>query len=213
MRTFLEKAHDICSIGTFIFTIVIVFLMVIPMLRPSQPTQSVITSEGKPVIGWIMPSILAFCLLLAGLLNLLASRTRHGQPAPPAQSGHRVSALVPLTLQAPLSASGRIPTNAAPGELAAIWKHNTAVQAKKLSECYIGTWMTVSGTVYNVKKAAYGMRVTLDSVQGVSIVPCTFPEELEQRCSVLRKGDVVNVLGKVSDFDEAILSLEDCEFI
>jgi hypothetical protein len=57
------------------------------------------------------------------------------------------------------------------------------------------------------------MRVTVNSVQGVSIVPCTFQKEWEQRCSVLRKGDAVNVLGKVRDFDEAILSLEDCEFI
>jgi hypothetical protein len=71
----LEKAVAISSIGTFVLTIVMVALMVIPML-PHPDSQHVnAVSGGKPMIGWLMPSILALSLVLAGVLHFLAART------------------------------------------------------------------------------------------------------------------------------------------
>lgn len=111
--------------------------------------------------------------------------------------------------------SDRVPTNATPGELAQIWQNHTAVQAKKLSECYIGTWMEISGPVYDVRNAMITneIRLTIEGVEGVMLIHCTFQEQWEQRCLVLRKGDAVRVLGQVSDFNQVSVSLEECEFV
>jgi len=165
------------------------------------------------MIGWLMPSILAFSLVLAGVLHFLAAQTSRESLAHTQVLG-KAPAVAPLQLQSVL-APDRVPTNATPGQLAEIWEHNTAVQARKLSECYMGTWMAMSGSVFDVKRgmAANEMRVTLGSVPGVMIVICIFQKEWDQRCSVLRKGDTVSILGKVSDFDSQVVSLEDCEFI
>jgi hypothetical protein len=68
MRTLLEKTHDVSSIGTFVLTIVVVAFMVIPMFPHA--------SQGAaPRISWLMPSVLAFSLLFAGFLHLMAART------------------------------------------------------------------------------------------------------------------------------------------
>ena len=106
-------------------------------------------------------------------------------------------------------------SNATPGDLVQTWRDNTAFQASKLSEIYMGTWMAISGSVYNVKNAfAPGeMRVTVDSLPGVTMVICTFPKGWEQHCAVLRKGDRVNILGKGSEIDSHTVPLEECEFV
>jgi putative nucleic acid binding protein len=209
MRTFLEKAHDISSIGTFILTIVVVLIMVVPMLRPpqqipqNQTPQNSATGAGKPMIGWLMPSILVVCILLTGVLNFLAARERRRPTA---------TMPTPEALRTQTRLASRVPTNATLSQLTEIWKHNTAVQAKKLSEVYIGTWITVSGSVYDVKQYRNEFHVQVAG-SGVSIVSCAFALEWDQRCSGLRKGDSISVLGKVSDFDQALIWLGECEFI
>src|ERR1700685_862968 len=74
MRTRLEKAHDISSIGTFVLTIVIVAFMVYPMLPHGSAETT--ARRNQPGIGWVMPAVLAVCLLTAAILNLLAARAR-----------------------------------------------------------------------------------------------------------------------------------------
>ncbi len=102
MRTLLEKAHDVSSIGTFVLTIVVVALMVIPML--SSRDSAATASGGQLMSGWLMPSILAVCILLAGFLNLLAARSRYQSPpgrvissriAPPDVTGNVVTPISP----------------------------------------------------------------------------------------------------------------------
>jgi hypothetical protein len=213
MRTFLEKAHDLSSIGTFIFTIVLVALTVAPMLWPPHVTPEPVANGGRSVIGWVMPSILAFCLVGAGVLNVLAARERRKSNSAHSQAPVAMAGAALQTVGRQL-APGRVPTNATPAELAEIWKHNTGLQAKKLSELYIGTWMSVSGVVFDVRKPnpTEGlMCVTLHSVPGVTIVPCRFNEEWDHRCSVLRKNETVTIIGKVEDFDSEVFSLKECE--
>lgn len=224
MRTPLEKAHDISSIGTFVLTIVIVAIMVIPMLWPSQTPPKNPSAGSKPMIGWVMPSVLVVCILLAGILNLLAARERNKTPdrhqvVGAASATPVTSTSTPVASPAALGPH-RVPTNATPAELHKIWEQNTSVQAKKLSEIYIGTWMTISGSVSNVRtssafdakfKARNVMRVTVNESRS-SFFVCEFEQQWAQRCSVLRKGDPVSVLGRVSDFDSTTITLEECEF-
>jgi hypothetical protein len=83
MRSWLEKAHDLSSIGTFILTVIVVFLMVEPLLKPAQQSagQNQETQKELPnsaptrrFSGWVLPSALAFSLVLAGGLHLMAAR-------------------------------------------------------------------------------------------------------------------------------------------
>jgi hypothetical protein len=86
----LEKVHHFSSIGTFLLTIVVVAIMVIPMLWPSQmsPQQHAGTAlESKPMIGWLLPSILSFSLVLAGVLHFLAARATNAPKPRPTQTG------------------------------------------------------------------------------------------------------------------------------
>jgi hypothetical protein len=141
-------------------------------------------------------------------LPLRPATTPQLAPSPPQ------SALVASPPQ-PALAQARVPTNATPGELTDIYRRHTALQAKKLSECYLGTWLKISGSVFDVERGRSGeMTVYLTSVPGVvSIVTCEFQKEWEQRCSVLRKDQKVSVLGKVSRIDATVMSLATCEFI
>src|SRR5579864_2743734 len=64
----LEKIHHFSSIGTFVFTVVLVVLTVVPMVWPrSDPPRG-------SVVGWIMPSVLALALVCAALIHLKAAR-------------------------------------------------------------------------------------------------------------------------------------------
>jgi hypothetical protein len=213
MRTILEKAHSASSIGTFLLTIVIVVLMVIPMVwHPDAVSQKTNTSPSgsHPMIGWLMPLILAFSLIAAGILHLMAAHINQKQVS---TNAHSVTAN-PLETPKPLLVQNRVPSNATPSELAKIWRNYTEVQAKKLSECYISTWMEISGSVFDVKEpGSNGIRLTIYKVDGMGLVHCTFEEQWEQRCLVLHKDDGIKVLGKISDFNQISLSLEQCEFV
>jgi len=96
MRTGLEKAHDISSIGTFVLTIVIVAFMVLPMLPHGSADTT--PPRSQPVIGWLMPAVLAVCLLVAGILNLLAARTRSIS----SNSNLHARSPIPVPVSAPL---------------------------------------------------------------------------------------------------------------
>jgi hypothetical protein len=216
MRTKLEIAHDVSSIGTFVLTIILVALMVIPMLWPSQAPQSSVASAGKPAIAWVMPSILAFCIVLASVLHFLAARAprRSERSLSRAEVLQKMPANLPTIAHMPVLPGGRVPTNATPDELSKLWKGNTAVQAGKLSEIYIGTWMTISGSVFDVRRALGGDQMLISVKTGsFMLAQCYFHEDWEHRCSVHRKDDSVVISGKVTGFDEHTLSLEDCELV
>src|SRR5437879_2916929 len=133
MRTPLEKAHSFSSIGTFVLTVVIVALMVIPMLWPSRAEQgNAPTSGGQPMMGWLMPSILAVCLLLAGALNVLAARTRRESLVAQPEIFQEAPPLSPVS-RGPNS-EGRIfvGSDITPSLLANQFREHTEIQARKL---------------------------------------------------------------------------------
>jgi hypothetical protein len=67
MASGLEKIHHYCSIGTFVLTAVLVAITVVPVFLSADPP------KGR-VVGWIMPSILAVALVVAGVLHFKARR-------------------------------------------------------------------------------------------------------------------------------------------
>jgi hypothetical protein len=222
MQTPLEKAHDVSSIGTFILTIVVVALMVKPMLWPSQAPQSAVVSGGKPMIGWVMPSILAFCLLLAGVFNLLAARTRHesSQARPEALQRTPMPMSSPSlpVLPAPVPILEErifVGPDITPQFLFSLLSGHTEVQAGKLLDIYVGKWITLAGDVTHVGKFENGSSTVMfshDSFGGV-LVSMEFGASWTGRLSILRQGNNINVIGRITSVDALRVKLEDCELV
>ena len=86
MRIDLEKTHHFCSIGTFVFTVLILAATVWPLFQShanANPLRQAISSSANganeqpkqgPLVSWVMPSVLAGALLLAAFLHLAAAR-------------------------------------------------------------------------------------------------------------------------------------------
>jgi tRNA_anti-like len=222
MRTPLEKAHDVSSIGTFILTIVLVAFVVIPMLWPSHASQSAVVSGGKPMIGWVMPSILAFCLLLAGVLNLLAARTRR-EPSPARPEALQRTSM-PMLSPSPPILPAHVSTleerifvgvDITPQFLSSLHSGHTEVQAGKLLELYVGKWIKLSGAVNHVGKFEYGSSTVMFSTQsfdGVRVL-MSFGAAWTERLSVLRLGNNINVIGRITAVDGLMVKLRECELV
>src|SRR5579863_6187510 len=183
MRTKLEIAHDVCSIGTFVLTIVVIVLMVIPMLWPTEPPQqSAAAAGGHPLmIGWVMPSILAFCLLLAGVLQLLAARTRHrpslASPAALQRMPLPVFSPPPPVLPVlvpPLEEKIFVGPDITPQFLTDIARNHTYIQASKMLEIYIGKWMKVSGVISNVSQISTTLTMVIWSGSVLQEIPSIY---------------------------------------
>jgi hypothetical protein len=194
--------NEISFVGTFILTIVIVVIMLKP---PQVATGSSTTDQGRksaeevrkdrPVTGWIMPSLLCVSLLGAGFFHYKAAQMARSAPnvsLPPVHPPLPPSVpKAPIELTPPNAiaqmTSGRVMANATAEELAAIYSNHTTLQAEKLSECYMGTWLLVSGSVFNVDSRKDGMSVTLHKVKGVALVFCSFKENGDSGAQFLRK--------------------------
>jgi hypothetical protein len=74
------KWSNYANIGTFLLTIVILAVMVVPLLRNDDPNAAAQTTVESPtrstMTAWAMPSLLALAVLGAGALNFAASRRR-----------------------------------------------------------------------------------------------------------------------------------------
>jgi hypothetical protein len=195
----LEKANAFCSVGTFILTAVIVVLMV----WPPQQGPAAATPKGQPMTGWVMPSILAFCLVLAGVLHLLAARTRR-DPSPTRTEVFeeiRPPATSPPTL-ATQDSKGRIfvGPDITPQFLSSLLTGHTEVQAEKLLDIYIGKWIRLSGDLSHVGKFEYGSSTVMFSSQplmGTPTIVMQFGKAWTERLSVLRLGNNINIIGRI----------------
>lgn len=200
MRTKLERAHDISSIGTFVLTIIIVALMVIPMLWPLHTTQvSAASSGNRQMITWLMPSLLAFCLVLAAILNLLAAHTRHHEPS--------------LASGDISPSSGRIflGPDITPQFLYSRLEGYTAIQAKKLLDIYVGKWMKLSGAVDHVSESSDGS--CLVRFRGEIRIYMSFEKKWIDQLSILRPGSNITVIGRIESVEAMGVNLGNCELV
>jgi hypothetical protein len=210
----LEKANAICSIGTFVLTAIIVVLMVWPAQQaPSSPP------KGQPMIGWLMPSILAFCLILAGVLHLLAARTQH-EPSPDRTHVVPDSVRMPVTSPLPLDTPNLeerifVGPDITPQFLTNLLREHTEVQAAKLLDIYIGKWMALSGAVSHVGKFEYGSSTVMFSGQVLSspTIVMLFGKAWTEALSVLRLGNNIKVIGRINSVDLLRIRLDDCELV
>ena len=217
MRTWLEKAHDIGSIGTFVLTIVIVAFMVLPML-PHGPADTT-PPRSQPVIGWLMPSVLAVCVLVAGILNLLAARTRS------ISSNSNLHIHSPIPMPSPIPVPVLVPkaeernfvgASITPEVLIGFFKEHTSIQARKLIEPFIDKWMRVSGNLEEVISSIPTLAILTFSGRGIrsDLAGIYFYFRTEgtiEPLRTLRRGDSLTIVGKIRDVNAVQIDLDPCE--
>jgi hypothetical protein len=166
-------------------------------------------------VHWIMPSILAVALIVAGFLHYKAAQVARRQTHFYPKIATETQPVSPI-ISAPIVPlrDGRVMANATPSELVGLWEGHTTAQAEKLTESYIGTWLGVSGQAWDVDIESSGQssRVSIDGVDGVMLVFCHFGAECKQQVSVLRKGNSISVFRQVSAIERSTVSLRECEF-
>ena len=204
MRTRLEKVHDISSIGTFVLTVIVVAFMVLPMLPHGSADTT--APRSQPVIGWLMPAVLACCLLVAGILNLLAAKARSIS----SNSNLHISSPIPVLERNFLGAS------ITPEYLLSMFGTHTSIQARKLIEPFIGKWLRVSGNLSEVLSSSPDRAQLTFSDRGVGskvgTVYMYFRNKNQiERLAILRRGDSLTVIGKIEDINAVQIDLGNCE--
>lgn len=173
---------------------------------------------------WVMGSAFVVSLLLiAALLQISMRWTDARRGAIETTSGE-------VTLRpagAPLSTPAAPPSrsaeshktprifvdNISPTQFQQYFSEHVAVQAEKLVSVYIGKWLRVSGNVNNVMgDLERGVTVYFDGTKFSGyMVGAEFVGEHAERAVLLRRGDVVSIVGKISRIDGLGLRLTQCE--
>lgn len=114
----------------------------------------------------------------------------------------------------------RIIVNVTPDYLSNIFKEHVDIQAINLIKTFIGKWMKVNGTIFNIGapfRLANGSEICSVSFESKSLTQTSvimyFNKEWIDRLSVLKLGDKLTVLGQIEKVDRYTLTLENCEFI
>ena len=84
------RANEVAGPGTFVLTAIILLIMVWPMIKPmnrvdapqspNKSSQKVEEIRKTNNVPWIMPSILAAALMMAGFLHYKAAQMARSRP-------------------------------------------------------------------------------------------------------------------------------------
>lgn len=173
------------------------------------------------MIGWVMPSILAFCLVLAGVLHFLAAKQARHKPLPTHTRTEvieeRTTVEPPQHTTATQDSGQRVflGPDITPQFLFGLLSGHTEVQAGKLLDIYVGKWMRLSGAVGHVGKFEYGSSTVSFSSQSFNgvLVYMEFGAAWTERLSVLRLGNNINIIGRVISVTALRVKLQDCELV
>jgi hypothetical protein len=147
--------------------------------------------------------------------DVLQSPTVSASAQIPAQSGNSVSGTVPLP-----STRGdeRIFVSASitPAHLLSFFKDRTSIQAQKLVAPFIGKWMKLSGNLDEVLSSNPSRAQVTFSGRGLGselacVYMCFRTEDSIDRLSILKRGDSMAVVGRITHADAIQLDLDNCE--
>jgi len=102
-----------------------------------------------------------------------------------------------------------------PEYLVGFFHDHTSIQAQKLADAFIGKWMKVSGPIGNVGAFTTFSQVTFSNrrqIDGIVYMFFRNREYVEDRLSVLKKGDKITVLGQIDRIDYDV-QLDNCELV
>ena len=110
-----------------------------------------------------------------------------------------------------VTAEGRIFIDRPIQSLVEPYEKYTEAEADRLMSVYLGKWLKVRGEVYQVDKlrisSCHDVIVKIGSV----IVTLMFETAWEERVVMLRKGQPIAAIGRLSRVGASHLILEDCE--
>lgn len=99
-----------------------------------------------------------------------------------------------------------------PAYLLGLFKNHTHLEARKLVEPYLRTWMRLSGTVENIDSGSLRLaEYQLSSDGGYTLL--YFAERWKDRLAVIRPGESVTVLGKIDEVRPYCVVLVTCELV
>ena len=208
----LNKLSQWATIGSF-------FLGLYLVLRHSQP--SAVTGKDMvvqpissfPVSVWIFFGGLVLAAVLHFSAAIIQHRTPRSQLVPASTSGFDLSAVTVPDAQR----EGRtfLDPDITAAFLGNFFSTNTHIQAKKMVEVYKGKWMTISGSIGNIREVG-DSRVSVSLEHTVFTDPLImmfFDKQWLDRLSVLRTGNHINAIGIINDIDGSSLLLENCELV
>jgi len=157
--------------------------------------------------------------LLVGILLLwpatrlpwpLASASPTPPPPPPqAPPPARPASVIPTTKPPGVrTKQDRVIVDVEPAYLLNLYKDHTSLQGQKLAEPYIGKWMQVSGPIGDVGNGI----LTFANIEVTNGVYMMFDKHAPS-LAVLRKGQIITVLGRIDEIKRFDVTLVDCEIV
>jgi hypothetical protein len=100
-------------------------------------------------------------------------------------------------------------------DLLNIYHEHTQVQADRLAEAYLGGWLTVAGAVHDVVSSggSDSHRVCIRMAGTDEMIFAEFPEESQQQLLMLRRGEPIEVSGRIASIGGHGVGLEESEFL
>ena len=105
----------------------------------------------------------------------------------------------------------RVFSDRSPQKLVALTEGLTSGQAEAVTEPYIGTWLGVHGTVFDVAEQKDEMLVLLSGGDGPGLF-LYFDKSWWDRIKLLRVKEPISVIGRIEFIDRNMIHLENCEF-
>lgn len=207
--------------GTFFLTLIILGVMVWPLIKPvdnrSTPSKEEVRKtepERKPTaLPWIMPSLLAAALIVAGFLHYKAAQTSQSSKRENPKSS---SPTLSTAFDAPGAAAKdleRVMCKLGSLDLCGIYREHTSGQADMLVAPYIGTWLIEQGLVYDTQMGGDKWHVTAYVKPGeYPMLSCDFGKD-DRRIGMLRRNDQVKILGRITSIIATWIYLADCELL
>jgi hypothetical protein len=153
--------------------------------------------------------------------ELVEHQEREGTSTPalaPAESPANVEEAIELGKRgAGTQPPDRIFVDRKPRELVGLFKRETSVQAQKQAEAFYGKWLKVSGPLGDVgawtgnfSQVTFAYKTFFDVTVFMMFCDCAY---VENRLSVLRKGDRITVQGQIERIDPISVQLTSCELV
>lgn len=90
---------------------------------------------------------------------------------------------------------------------------HTAIQAMKLTEVFIGKWMRIAGAIDEVVPTRPGhAQVSFRDIRDPYLF-LYFEDQWIERLAIMKPGDKLEAIGRISKIDRLAVSLENCELM
>jgi hypothetical protein len=130
-------------------------------------------------------------------------------------SGRPVLLSTPQSLTLNADGSERVFVHVTPDEIKKNYEGHTEDQAKALNAPYLLKWMALSGIVQNSVTNRLGTLVDFTSAEtilsGAYSVQLSFGPEWKDKLNILKVGDVLDVVCRISDTTSIGMALDQCE--